>query len=208
MTTLVPTDRIEPLVGAPRHATDHLGRAVSAEETVYVLHSQACRDSGIDLRRCDFSATLDAFGLDRARWSGWEDKPVRLGRNEEGLIPNGHADGPRRIQRKRTKGWRAPDGVVNVARPGRWGNPYPIDLYRVDYPHHDAEQHRFMATSDFRGLVEGRWKHDDLPKYPTVETIRAELHGKTLMCWCPPSDDGVDRCHADVLLRIAAGGMP
>jgi hypothetical protein len=31
---------------------------------------------------------------------------------------------PRRIQRKRTKGWRMPEGAVYVGRPSRWGNPF------------------------------------------------------------------------------------
>ena len=31
---------------------------------------------------------------------------------------------PRRIQRKRLKGWRKPPGSVCVTRPGIFGNPY------------------------------------------------------------------------------------
>ena len=31
----------------------------------------------------------------------------------------------RRIQRKRTKGWRMPKGAVYVGRPSPWGNPFP-----------------------------------------------------------------------------------
>lgn len=33
---------------------------------------------------------------------------------------------PVRIQRRRTPGWRLPEGAVYVGRPTRWGNPYPI----------------------------------------------------------------------------------
>lgn len=33
---------------------------------------------------------------------------------------------PIRIQRKRTKGWRAPAGAVYVGRGSRWGNPYRV----------------------------------------------------------------------------------
>lgn len=60
MSDLVPADQIEQIVGARRHKLAHLGRAVSAEQTVYVLHSFACRDSGIDLRTCVYSRALDA----------------------------------------------------------------------------------------------------------------------------------------------------
>jgi hypothetical protein len=31
---------------------------------------------------------------------------------------------PKRIQRRRTKGWRLPPNTVIVSRPTKWGNPY------------------------------------------------------------------------------------
>lgn len=31
---------------------------------------------------------------------------------------------PQRVQRKRTKGWRMPEGVVYVGRGTAWGNPF------------------------------------------------------------------------------------
>ncbi len=33
---------------------------------------------------------------------------------------------PKRIQRKRIKGWRMPENTVSVCRPGKWGNPFPV----------------------------------------------------------------------------------
>jgi Domain of unknown function (DUF4326) len=33
---------------------------------------------------------------------------------------------PRRIQLRRTKGWRKPPGAVAVPHPTRWGNPYNV----------------------------------------------------------------------------------
>lgn len=33
---------------------------------------------------------------------------------------------PRRIQRRRSKGWRAPDGAVYVGRGSKWGNPFAL----------------------------------------------------------------------------------
>lgn len=32
---------------------------------------------------------------------------------------------PERVQLRRTKGFRLPESAVNVARPGKWGNPIP-----------------------------------------------------------------------------------
>lgn len=36
---------------------------------------------------------------------------------------------PTRIQRRRVKGWRMPQGAVNIGRPGPWGNPFQINDY-------------------------------------------------------------------------------
>ena len=107
---------------------------------------------------------------------------------------------PERIQLRRTKGWRKPEGCVVVARPSRWGNPYRVDDYRDDYPDaHEAELHR-MAVSDFRGLVDGRWDRlGDTPAYPMRATIVDLLRGRDLACWCPLDQP----CHADVLLELA-----
>lgn len=59
MTDLVPAADIERIVGAKRHPTKHIARAVNAETTVYILHSRECLGSGIDLRECEFSLALD-----------------------------------------------------------------------------------------------------------------------------------------------------
>lgn len=74
------------IVGARRHEHQHLGRAVSAEQTVYILHSQTCIDSGIDLRECPYSKHLDA-GIDMAWWQGHEDRAVALAPIEGRLVP-------------------------------------------------------------------------------------------------------------------------
>lgn len=86
MSDLVPATDIEQIVGAPRHTTMHIGRAVSSEETVYILHSQECRDSGIDLRECPLSIALD-LGIELPSWTGYEDRPVALGVIHERLVP-------------------------------------------------------------------------------------------------------------------------
>ena len=77
MSRLEPGDKIEAIVGAKRHPTYHLGRAVSAEQRVYVLHSAECAASGIDLRDCQYSEALD-LGIDLDVWGDCEDRPVRL----------------------------------------------------------------------------------------------------------------------------------
>lgn len=68
-------------MGVRRHATAHVGRAVSAKQRVYVLHSAECLTSGRDLRECEYSVALDRGIADPWPWSRWRrvpDRPVRL----------------------------------------------------------------------------------------------------------------------------------
>ena len=84
MTDIVSADRIEQIVGARRHPTHHLGRAESADQRVYILHSRACKDSGLDLRACSYSAALD-LGVDTAKWE--QDATVSLVIQGGALVP-------------------------------------------------------------------------------------------------------------------------
>lgn len=88
MTNLVPAEDIERIVGAKRHPTKHLARAVSAEQTVYILHSHQCltesRRYGRDLRSCPFSLALDN-GIDVARWD--QDTPLPVLIEDGRLVP-------------------------------------------------------------------------------------------------------------------------
>jgi len=88
--------------------------------------------------------------------------------------------GPVRVQRRRSRGWRMPAGVVYVGRPGRWGNPYPL-----------TEHTPAAAVALYR-----TW----LLEHPVLlAAARTELGGRSLACWCPPGMP----CHADVLLDLA-----
>ena len=104
--------------------------------------------------------------------------------------------GPKRIQRKRTKGWRMPRGAVYVGRPTEWGNMYTREMWPDAPLWEPREKHgqmlfRRWATEGFRQFAENdRW-------FPL--RIRNELRGKTLCCWCPLDQP----CHADVLLKVA-----
>ena len=130
--------------------------------------------------------------------------------------------GPKRIQRKRTKGWRMPEGAVYVGRPGVWGNPWTVDdftesIYEMAnavVPPRDVTKEwarrvsADVAVAAFREAVldDRAWQHPGW--YPSVEEIRTALAGKDLACWCPLEDEHGNRfpCHADVLLEIANRG--
>lgn len=88
---------------------------------------------------------------------------------------------PKRVQRKRVKGWKMPENTVYVGRPTKWGNPFRIG---------------FEASS--RGTAiefYEEWLQEQLEKDPH---FLDSLKGKDLACWCPLDKD----CHADILLKF------
>ncbi len=91
----------------------------------------------------------------------------------------------RRVQRRRSAGWRMPHGALYVGRPTRFGNPFPI-----------SEHGPAGAVANYRLWLESQ------PEL--VASIRTELRGRDLACWCPLSQP----CHADVLLQIARSAGP
>ena len=106
---------------------------------------------------------------------------------------------PKRIQRKRAKGCKMPEGAVYVGRPTKDGNPWTIKECG------GAE----FAVAAFRIARSTQ---------PQVRAdIRRRLRGKDLACWChlcekhkdgKPLDEACGECspcHADVLLEIANG---
>jgi len=113
---------------------------------------------------------------------------------------------PPRIQLRRTKGWRKPEGAIVVSRPSRWGNPFVIRDTGGDWLAEDSRTRKCLAqgTRDCaiqsclgefeRALVAGELR-------VTVDDVRRELRGKALACWCRLDAP----CHADVLLEIANG---
>lgn len=108
---------------------------------------------------------------------------------------------PRRIQRSRVRGSRLPYGCRVVTRPGPYGNPANAE----------ADGNVAIAVLLFRNFLEVRRRLPDLPQpydYPSDIQIVRELSYWDLACWCPESTGFADRCHADVLLRVAAGGNP
>jgi hypothetical protein len=75
-------------------------------------------------------------------------------------------------QSRRTNGLDA----VNVARPGKWGNPFTVEDYG-----------REKAIALYRTHL----------KRSRLDIV--ELRGRNLACWCAADE----LCHADVLLALA-----
>lgn len=126
---------------------------------------------------------------------------------------------PTRIQRKRTRGWRAPLDTQGrkpkyVGRGTPFGNPWTVVKtntgtgWAVQWAGH-ANQHRPLGLSDFVPANDQRDAHAlAVELYETwvhshttlLGRIRRDLAGRDLMCWCPKSLP----CHTDVLLKLAA----
>lgn len=94
---------------------------------------------------------------------------------------------PKRIQRRRTKGWRMPSNTVYVGRPTIYGNPFQT-----------AAEFRQWWDTRGKGFVLFADQMDSLMG-AMFQTIPHPLRGKNLACWCSLDQP----CHADVLLEIA-----
>lgn len=97
---------------------------------------------------------------------------------------------PKRIQRKRTKGWRMPPNTIYVGRPTRYGNPFKVgelnaDTGKIVTLEKCLEYFRFYLQRKYQGAL-------------LVEFL-APLRGKNLACFCKESEP----CHADILLELA-----
>lgn len=86
-----------------------------------------------------------------------------------------------------------------VTRPGPWGNPFSIDevaaTNKLDRARAQAKAVA-MASDWLRGTLDPALSPGDPPP---LETIRRELGGHNLACWCRPGTP----CHADVLIALA-----
>lgn len=124
------------------------------------------------------------------------------------------SNGPKRIQRKRAKGWTRPDNTVIVDRSSRWGNPFT----EADFPTVAItdgipwdQQWREWAVGQYGDWLNGDVGTDTIivpgkrPRYyvrPWILANLGDLRGKDLACFCPVTLP----CHADVLLARANGG--
>lgn len=123
---------------------------------------------------------------------------------------------PKRIQLRRTKGWRKPEGAIVVARPTRWGNPYKVGGPRPPWQQRygrgtiESIEEALYHFSFYARLVHFVPVDPKAKPYRGIYTpglgiellsahARRLLVGHDLACWCPLDQP----CHADVLLELA-----
>jgi hypothetical protein len=115
---------------------------------------------------------------------------------------------PKRVQLKRTKGWRMPENTVKVDRTPHWGNPFVqgevSDAAKLGKP--VARELCGVLVRDREHAVElfRQWIFSDSDVAVAWRASASPLRGKNLACWCPL--DG--SCHADVLLKLANTATP
>lgn len=112
---------------------------------------------------------------------------------------------PERIQLRRHRGWRKPEGAVVVTRGTDWGNPFvvgqPLEISTpMPYDKQRREKGEWFAwggfiTAEVAVAMFRAW----VVFQRLAPQIRSELRGRDLACWCRLDQP----CHADVLLEIA-----
>jgi hypothetical protein len=105
---------------------------------------------------------------------------------------------PRRIQRKRTRGWKMPPNTVYVGRPTRWGNLWKVGLVSCGCRSAGECMHNSFRCQTAQEAVDmfRMWVTEG---HKTKHDAKLILRGKNLACWCPLDQP----CHADVLLAFA-----
>ena len=126
---------------------------------------------------------------------------------------------PERIQLRRTRGYRKPEGTIVVARPSKWGNPFKVGEvvapeaygyltgpFRPDLLKALAGLTNVKVPNRAQAVEAYGWWIVEQPAL--MLAIPHELAGHDLACWCPLEDSEGHRvpCHADVLLELAREG--
>jgi hypothetical protein len=103
---------------------------------------------------------------------------------------------PQRIQRRRAKGWRMPEGAICIDRSTPWGNPFVVG--------HDGtvaecvKLHRLLLNGficlSCKASIDVQQNHLEYAKAHIGDLI-----GHDLACWCRIGA----ACHGDNLLEAA-----
>lgn len=128
----------------------------------------------------------------------------------------------KRIQRKRTKGWKMPENTIYVGRPTKWGNPFRLiqDCIYVDagWRRGQVDKWVFWAVGNEKdiinlyGMLFEKWPvavsgRPDFDYWNDhfIKLDLTELKGKDLACWCKIVDKNNNyiQCHADILLSLS-----
>lgn len=114
---------------------------------------------------------------------------------------------PKRIQRRRTKGWRMPENCIYVGRPSKWGNPFVVGgWYKIggNSGFLNAQWLWCRGPGFTQGFTLMETPEQCVIWFRRMLLLRGitkleDIRGKDLACWCSLDQP----CHADVLLELA-----
>ena len=111
---------------------------------------------------------------------------------------------PKRIQRKRIKGWKMPPNTVSVCRPGKFGNPFTVAACIESGYATTKESAKSLCIECFESWLEfgdsSEWFFSSgIDKRKIILDSLHEIRGKDLACFCKEGEP----CHGDVLIKIA-----
>jgi hypothetical protein len=118
---------------------------------------------------------------------------------------------PKRIQRKRTKGYKQPPNTKYVGRPTVYGNPFRVKGYFIEYWNINKKNWQVfeklggaIAKDEdvvrlYNDWLHGRFDHLGVfAKPPTFREIDNLEKHDYISCFCP-----LDKpCHTDVLIKL------
>jgi hypothetical protein len=90
---------------------------------------------------------------------------------------------PRRVQLRRIKDWRKPEGSIVVTRWSKWANPFIIGEAGIPDAKSALKLYRMFMRFPGNLLI----------------GLLPELRGHELVCYCQPDQP----CHSDVLIELA-----
>ena len=102
---------------------------------------------------------------------------------------------PKRVQRKRTKGYKLPANTICVNRPSVWGNPFIVGQFGTQQECVDAYELLLSGKICLSNQVDFETQKK---YYEFVRDHKHELKGKNLACFCSEFSP----CHADILLKV------
>jgi hypothetical protein len=111
---------------------------------------------------------------------------------------------PLRLQRKRTKGFKLPEGTICVTRGTRFGNPFTLENCRQAGFQGTDDELRLRCVEAFKVWLGPNWEYnwqgeESERRRQAILDALPSLKGKQLACWCPLTR----ACHCDILCAMA-----
>ena len=109
---------------------------------------------------------------------------------------------PKRIQLRRSKGWRLPPRTKKVDRTTPWGNPYRVQEYVAYMKRQGVTVTEEEGARACVAAMEG-WLTSTQEGRELLALAKRMLRGWNLACWCKSSS----ACHGNMWIRLVNTGQ-